>query len=567
MHMKKKILLIVVLLFVGIISVYASSHFIFDISELSFISTKKKEVSGYFNKSYQLSSSMSGNDAGLEKKIQDLTKKTTYLLFGDFNNKNESSETYYKRKKDWFDLRYNPEVKRKNDTESKEYVDNLVSQFALSQVFDQASLLGLIYYSYGDIRIVIQNDMIISSITLPNVRIKVQSKNDPMKFDYVESDYVMHYYYKKLDQEWKLYYLYGEDVGEYEQYFEQVGSTESYIMSIAPSDITDLSTIYNFNKLNNVSQSQIQTIYDHNISNIVFLNSYYNNSVVSSANGFFINKGIIVTTWSFLEDCLINGQYIAIKNNNRNYELEGIVTINPKTDIAVLKVKNASSSFVKLGNYKNVKMEDPAFVISSKYGTGFVVQKGIILSSDDFIQTSIPLSKMDQGSPLFNQNGEVVGISTIKSINNNISFMIHSEILKEIQNKFNSIDYDKVEVISFQDLKEKYYYVKQDEEIIKNTIPEKKWKEYSKIGNIEKTIKLELVKASYEDKIVSLRYKNNISEYISSMQLAESFKEKLVHDGFKEVVSSEKKAIYKNNKYQVVIMDEFDCLIVVMVKL
>ena len=565
--MKRKILLIVVLLFVGIISVYASSHFIFDISELSFISTKKKEVSGYFNKSYQLSSSMSGNDAGLEKKIQDLTKKTTYLLFGDFNNKNESSETYYKRKKDWFDLRYNPEVKRKNDTESKEYVDNLVSQFALSQVFDQASLLGLIYYSYGDIRIVIQNDMIISSITLPNVRIKVQSKNDPMKFDYVESDYVMHYYYKKLDQEWKLYYLYGEDVGEYEQYFEQVGSTESYIMSIAPSDITDLSTIYNFNKLNNVSQSQIQTIYDHNISNIVFLNSYYNNSVVSSANGFFINKGIIVTTWSFLEDCLINGQYIAIKNNNRNYELEGIVTINPKTDIAVLKVKNASSSFVKLGNYKNVKMEDPAFVISSKYGTGFVVQKGIILSSDDFIQTSIPLSKMDQGSPLFNQNGEVVGISTIKSINNNISFMIHSEILKEIQNKFNSIDYDKVEVISFQDLKEKYYYVKQDEEIIKNTIPEKKWKEYSKIGNIEKTIKLELVKASYEDKIVSLRYKNNISEYISSMQLAESFKEKLVHDGFKEVVSSEKKAIYKNNKYQVVIMDEFDCLIVVMVKL
>ena len=73
MHMKKKKLLIVVLLSVGFISVYASSHFIFDISELSFISTKKKEVLGYFNKSYQLSSSISGNDAGLEKKIQDLT--------------------------------------------------------------------------------------------------------------------------------------------------------------------------------------------------------------------------------------------------------------------------------------------------------------------------------------------------------------------------------------------------------------------------------------------------------------------------------------------------------------
>ena len=78
---------------------------------------------------------------------------------------------------------------------------------------------------------------------------------------------------------------------------------------------------------------------------------------------------------------------------------------------------------------------------------------------------------------------------------------------------------------------------------------------------------MELVKASYKDGIVSLRYKNNISDYISSMQLAASFKEQLVKDGYKEITNNPTKTIYKNNKYQVIIMDEFDYLIIVMVKL
>ena len=573
--MKKKIILATLLLSFSSITVYAlTNNFNFDTSKLSFASNSKKgNVVSNFNQNYNLTYSISNDNEKLEEEIKNLTKRTTYLLFGDFNSKDESSEDYYKRKKEWFDLRYNPEVPKDDsnafglDTNSQEYLDDIVSGMAIPQIFSQATELGLQYSSYGDIRVTINDNLVISSITLPNVKLKEQSKSDPMKYDYIETNFVMHYYYKKLNNEWKLYYLYGEDTDDVGEYFNEIETTESKTMAIAPSYQSQLSKIYSFEKLDKMTEEELNNIYNSNVNNVVFLNGYYNNSVIASANGFFINNGLIVTTWNFLEKALINGQYITIKGNNISYEVEGIVTANPDTDVAVIKVKNSNNSSIKLGDYKATNVEDPAIIISSKSGTGAMVQTGIVISNEEYIQTSIPLSTVDEGSPLFNQSGDVIGINTSKSTNTSISIAMNSEVLKEIQNKFKSLSFDKIETISFNELKEKYYYVKYNSENIKNSIPKSKWKTYSKIGNIEDTIKLELVKASYKDGIVSLRYKNSISQYINSMQLATDFKSKLISDGYEQVVNSSSKSIYKNKKYQVIIMDEFDYLIVVMVKL
>ena len=50
------------------------------------------------------------------------------------------------------------------------------------------------------------------------------------------------------------------------------------------------------------------------------------------------------------------------------------------------------------------------------------------------------------------------------------------------------------------------------------------------------------------------------------MQLATSFEEKLISEGYTQTLKSDKKDIYENNKYQVIIMDELEYLIIVMVK-
>lgn len=149
--MKKKYI-VLILIAASIISVSAlSNNFKLDTSDLSYtMNSKNDSVVSNFKKDYQLTNSISNENSELEEEIKTLTKKTTYLLFGDFNNINESSEDYYKRKKDFYALRYNPKVPKDDstilglDVNSQEYEDDLISGMAIPQIFNQAAELNVI---------------------------------------------------------------------------------------------------------------------------------------------------------------------------------------------------------------------------------------------------------------------------------------------------------------------------------------------------------------------------------------------------------------------------------------
>lgn len=566
--MKKKIIASLIIFMICLTTVYAMSNsFTFDSSKLSFVkNSKESEIVNSFDNSYHLETTIKDDNTEIKETIKSLTKKTTYLLFGGFDNQKETEEEFYKRYHEWDNLIYRPEVDE-NDTTSYDYLYSVVAGF-LIQIFNQAQELDLNYKTYGDIRVTINDDKVIGTIILPYVKYKEENKDNPFEYDYITGDFVMHYYFRNLNGEWKLFYAYGSDSENLEDYYQYSFKSEvKNKMGIVPSYQSNLSSVYNFDKINKLSQNDINKIYESNKNKIVFLNSYYNNYVVGSANGFFINNGLVVTTWSYLEECLIKSQYINIKGlNNKVYELEGIVIVNPETDIAVLKVKN-NNGFVNIGEHKVLNVEDPIVTINSNTGVGLLTQTGIVISNNEYLETSIPLIKENEGSPLFNTYGDVIGMNTSKLVNSSMSIAINSSVLKEIQNKFKNIKYDDIKTISFEELKEKYYYGKNNEEVVKNSIPNKYWDEFSNIGNVKDSIKLEIVKASYKDNIVSLRYKNNINNYVSSMQLSSTFRDNLIKQNYKEVINSKTKAIYENGKYKVIIMEEFDYLIVVMVKL
>ncbi len=550
--------------------------FHFDSSKLSFSSNSKKgSIVSKFHDDYTLAYSLQEGDSKFKKEIEELTKKTTYLLLGNFNNVNESSEDYYKRHKDYFDLaayKYFPKDKTTSsgyDESNPLYNYVVISGFAIPQLFNSFNELDIIYNSYGDIRIAESNDLVISSITLPDVKMKEESKDNPMNYKKIKTNLVIYYYFIKIDDEYRLTYLYGETTDDISEYFNELTDNENKTtMAMAPSYESELSNVYNFDKLKALTDEQINRVYQLNEKNVVYLRSYYNNKVISNGNGVLVNDGIVLTTWSFIEKALRDSQYLTVKDNDgTSYHLDGIVTANPEIDLAVLKLKEKSNTFVKLGNDEDIKIEDPVITLSTKSGNGLTVQKGIIVSDGDYIQTSIPLSNTDVGSPLFSQSGHLIGLNTSKSVDSSISMAVSLAAIKEVQDKFNDISFDSIKSISFEELKNQYYYVKYDEESVVNSISKWKWNKYKKIGDIENTIKLKLVKASYQDGIVSLRYKNNIANYISSMQLSISFREKLVQDGYREKMCSSSKCIYESNQYQVIIMDEFDYLIIVMVKL
>lgn len=573
--MNKKILIGTVAI-LSSASIYAAAKsFNIDSSKLSFSSESKSEaVAESFDSNYNLTYKIESENEELKKNITELTKKTTFLLFGDFNLENESAEQYYNRYNEYLSLRYDPEVPKKEgtftglDEDSEEYKDDLVSGMTLPGIFLAIDEKGVKYDSFGDIKVSVSNDMVISSITLPNVQIKQESKTNPMEYEYVKSNIVMYYYFKEIRGEYKLYYLMGEVTDDLSEYFDQIESNEkkdSY--AIAPTYNSGLKDIYNFSKLEALTEQDISNIYNKVSENIVTINAYYDSYVVANANGIIINDGIVVTTWNFMEKALINSQFIALSDSKGNsLVLDGIVTANPETNIVVLKLKDKVQSNISLAKLDTINVEDAAITLTSKTGIGLNVLSGIVISKDGLIQTTIPLTDTDSGSPLINSNGDVIGMNASQNSNSSISSAIPADALEEVKNKFNGIDFNTINTISFESLKEKYYYISFNDETVSKDVSDKVWKKYSKIGKLEENIKFKLVKANYVDGVFSVRYQNEVADYIDTMQFIYSYREELEAEGYNNVLDSNSKCIYENNKNRVIIMSEMDYLVIVMVK-
>ena len=78
---------------------------------------------------------------------------------------------------------------------------------------------------------------------------------------------------------------------------------------------------------------------------------------------------------------------------------------------------------------------------------------------------------------------------------------------------------------------------------------------------------MELIKASYKDGILSLRYDNDTNGMLDSIYLASSYTEELVEQGYELTFYNDQKYIYKNDKYQVILKDNFNYLIILIMEI
>ncbi len=98
-----------------------------------------------------------------------------------------------------------------------------------------------------------------------------------------------------------------------------------------------------------------------------------------------------------------------------------LVGTDERTDIAVLKVESDQPlPYVPWGDSDVARVGDWVIAIGNPLGQGFSVSTGIISarnrslsgSYDDFIQTDAAINRGNSGGPLFNMNGEVIGVNT-----------------------------------------------------------------------------------------------------------------------------------------------------------
>ena len=574
--MRRKIIKIIIplllILTIGSIS-FAKSNGILINDETFLLDRKENNTLLNFDSNFKIEKENNDNNYDLKEEIIELTKKTTYLLLGEANSENESSENYYKRHHDYLNLRYNPEIPKDEnsfiglDENSQEYKDDLLSGISVPGMFLMLSELDVKYSTYGDIRVTITDDKnAIGMITLPNVTMKEQDENNPSEYNIIQTNLTMYYYLKKLDNEFKLLYIYGETENDIKEYID-TSDEKTGTLSRDEDYSSQLKDLYDFSKADAVTDDILSSIYNENRSKIVFLSSTYNTGIVEMSNGFFINEGLIITTYNYIEKSLMKAQNILIKDSlGTVYELDGIVTLDYENDIAILKIKNRNQNYIDIPEDIIIQKEDAVITLNSKIGVGLNTSKGIITEIDENIQTSLPVTEEMQGSPVFNSEGKLIGMINSKTINTSISQVTKVEIIKEYYNKLKEKDYDDINSITFNELKENYY-IKFSEEKEVNNIPEKKWQQFNEVENIENFIGLNLIKSSYKDGIISLRYKNEIANYMDTDIFAEEYKNNLKNKGYKEKNISNSKSVYENENYQIIIMTEFDYLIIIMIKI
>ena len=160
----------------------------------------------------------------------------------------------------------------------------------------------------------------------------------------------------------------------------------------------------------------------------------------SLGSGFIIDKeGHIITNNHVIE----GASEIHVRlSTEKEYDAE-VIGRDPKTDIALIKIKSWNSlPVVELGDSEKVEIGEWVMAIGNPFGlsqtvtVGIVSAKGRVIGSgpyDNFIQTDASINPGNSGGPLFNMNGEVVGINTaIVATGQGIGFAIPVNVAKEI---------------------------------------------------------------------------------------------------------------------------------------
>ncbi len=146
------------------------------------------------------------------------------------------------------------------------------------------------------------------------------------------------------------------------------------------------------------------------------------------ASGFIIKSdGIIVTN----HHVVANSKAMAVKlPSGEVYRNVYLLSSDPITDLAFLKIEAVDLPTIPLGNSNNVQLGDEVLLVGTPQGLEQTVSNGLIsgirIDNDvRVLQTSAAASPGSSGGPLLNRRGEAVGVMSFKIVNGeNLNFTI-----------------------------------------------------------------------------------------------------------------------------------------------
>lgn len=168
----------------------------------------------------------------------------------------------------------------------------------------------------------------------------------------------------------------------------------------------------------------------------------------SLGSGFIISPdGYILTNNHVIADA----DEILVRLADRSELKAKLVGTDPRSDVALLKIEGKDLPVLKLGKSQDLKVGQWVVAIGSPFGFDHTVTQGIVsaigrsLPNENyvpFIQTDVPINPGNSGGPLFNLDGEVVGINSQIYTRSGgfmgVSFAIPIDVAMDVSNQLKS---------------------------------------------------------------------------------------------------------------------------------
>ena len=209
-------------------------------------------------------------------------------------------------------------------------------------------------------------------------------------------------------------------------YYPPKVTTEMVEKTVSEINVTESDTI----------QSGISKIYDA----VVVVEAYSNNKVTSSGTGFFYKKedgkAYVITNHHVVS----GASEIKIVTTNKERVVATVLGSDEYEDVAVLQTEEKSAPAIAvIGNSEDVSLGDTVFTVGTPVGSEYMgtVTKGILSGKDrqvtvslkngsyimNVLQTDAAINPGNSGGPLCNINGEVIGVNSLKLVEDTIEGM------------------------------------------------------------------------------------------------------------------------------------------------
>jgi serine protease Do len=139
----------------------------------------------------------------------------------------------------------------------------------------------------------------------------------------------------------------------------------------------------------------------------------------SLGSGFIVSSDGYILTNAHVVD---GANVVTVKLTDKREFRAKVVGADKQSDVAVLKIDASNLPIVKIGDPNQSKVGQWVVAIGSPYGFDNTVTSGIISAKSrslpnenytPFIQTDVPVNPGNSGGPLFNLQGEVIGINSM----------------------------------------------------------------------------------------------------------------------------------------------------------